>query len=196
MPLHYKKALLRIFDQRYKRVDLLQLEKRYCLTVTGFGFDGEVAQATNKANYKRWLNQFGLGSLSYVFSMLNVLRSYRPTSIKLRVDKEELSFSDVWLVAVANSPNYAGGVRICPQAVQDDGELNICIVHGLSKWRLLLLFVRAYRGTHINHRSVHLAKGKEVFIQTSEPVSVHSDGETILDRPVHLEIKKGALKVV
>ncbi|MCK0472201.1 diacylglycerol kinase family protein [Halalkalibacter sp. APA_J-10(15)] len=196
IPLQYRKALLRVFSHDQKKVDLLHLGQRYCLTVTGVGFDGKVAQTANEAKYKSWLNHFGLGGFSYVVSMLEVLRTYQPTKISLTVNGEKFALSDVWLVAVANAPNYAGGISICPQAVNNDGLLNICIVHGLSKWGLIRLFVRAYNGTHVLHRNVQVLTGKEVFIHSDKPVLVQSDGEIISESPIRMEIKEGALNIV
>ncbi|BAB05672.1 BH1953 [Halalkalibacterium halodurans C-125] len=197
IPMHYEKALHRIFENKQKKVDLLHLGQRHCLTVTGIGFDGKIAKTVNEAIYKNWFNQFGFGGLSYVLSMLEVLKDYRPTNIQITVDGKELFFSGVWLVAVANSPNYGGGIRICPEASYDDGLLNICVVHGMSKWQLLRLFPKAYKGKHVvMEQHVTLLTGKDVYVQSDTPVLVQSDGEPIMESPVRLQIKKGALSVV
>lgn len=196
IPMDYKKALRRIFENNPVKTDLLYTGSRYCLTVTGIGFDGKIAETVNRSFYKSWFNQLRLGKLTYVASMLEVLKTYKPTNVKITIDNEELFFSKVWLVAVANAPNYGGGIRICPEAVHNDGLLDICIAHGLSRWELLRLFPKAYKGGHLRDKKVSFFKGKDVYLQSDTPVLVQGDGELIMTSPVRLQIKKDALQVM
>lgn len=50
----------------------------------------------------------------------------------------------VWLIDVANFPNYGGGMIICPGASCSDGVLDICIVHGISRFGLLRIFPQVF----------------------------------------------------
>ncbi|SER40217.1 diacylglycerol/lipid kinase family protein [Salipaludibacillus aurantiacus] len=194
IPMDSLQALERILVNDPKQVDLLDLGSRYCLTVTGVGFDGQVAKTVNEAPYKKPLNQFRLGGLSYVVSMLETLTTYEPTRVHVTVDGVEKIYEDVWLVAVANSPNYGGGIHICPEASYNDGLLNLCIVHGIKKWELLWLFPQAYKGRHVN--KVTLLQGEEVYISSNPPVLVQSDGEQFMESPVYIRVEKNAIRVV
>ncbi|MFB4164310.1 diacylglycerol kinase family protein [Alteribacillus sp. JSM 102045] len=196
VPMNYLKALERIIANQTKQVDLLHLGQRYCLTVTGIGLDGQVAKNVNNGAYKKFLNQFRLGGLSYVISLLETLRDYNPTNVHITIDGKDMTFSKVWLVAVANAPNYGGGIMICPDASYDDGFLNLCIVHGIKKWELLRLFPKAYRGKHTTEKHVTFLQGKEVQVISGTPIMVHSDGEQMIESPIHIRIEKDALRVV
>ncbi|WP_026700804.1 diacylglycerol/lipid kinase family protein [Salibacterium aidingense] len=196
VPMNYLKALERILTNETEQVDLLHLGERYCLTVTGIGFDGQIAKNVSEAAYKKYLNHIRLGGLSYVVSMLETLRKYQPTNVRITMDGKEMMFFDVWLVAVANAPNYGGGITICPNASYNDGLLNLCIVHGMKKWELLRLFPKAYKGKHTTDENVTFLQGKEVYVSSGTPVLVHSDGEQMKERPIHIKIEKDALRVV
>ncbi|WP_018922764.1 diacylglycerol/lipid kinase family protein [Salsuginibacillus kocurii] len=196
VPNHYGQAFERIVANKTKQVDVLELEDKYCLTVTGIGFDGEVAKNVNRSSYKKYLNRLRVGGLSYVVSVLETLRTYQPTTVTITVDGNEMNFTDVWLVAVANAPNYGGGVMICPDATPEDGMLNLCVVHGSSKWELLRVFPQAYKGKHTTKDFVTLLEGKEVLIHSDPPVHVHSDGEEMKKSPLHIRVKKDALRVL
>ncbi|GIN14122.1 diacylglycerol kinase [Shouchella clausii] len=196
IPMNYSKALERIVLNNGIKVDLLNLGNRYCLTVTGIGFDGQIARNVNKAKYKRFLNHFRLGGLVYTVSMLATLRDYRPTKIDITVDGKEMTFSEVWLVAVANAPNYGGGIKICPDASYNDGMLNLCIVHDIKRWELLRLLPKAYKGKHTTDKNVTLLTGKEVYISSEKPVLVQSDGEQFTESPINISVVKDALRVM
>jgi len=196
VPMNGMKALERIFAHDAKQVDLLDLGGHYCLTVTGIGFDGQIAKHANASVYKRYFNQFRLGGVAYIASMLATLNTYQPTVVKVTMDGKVRKFYEVWLVAVANGPNYAGGIQICPGAVHDDGFLNVCIIHGLKKWELLRLLPKAYKGKHELENHVTFLKGKDAYIESNPPVLVQSDGELIMESPIHIHVEKDALRVV
>ncbi|SDH48800.1 diacylglycerol/lipid kinase family protein [Alteribacillus bidgolensis] len=196
VPMNPLKALERIIANEKKQVDLLHLGHQYCLTVTGIGLDGQIAKNVNDGAYKKFFNQLRLGGLSYVVSLLETLRDYKPTNVQITIDGVDMTFSNVWLVAVANAPNYGGGITICPDASYNDGFLNLCIVHGIKKWELLRLFPKAYRGKHTTEKNVTFLQGKEVQVSSGNSIMVHSDGEQMTVSPIHIRIKKDALQVV
>ncbi|WP_158736354.1 diacylglycerol kinase family protein [Alteribacillus sp. YIM 98480] len=196
VPMNPLKALERITANETKQVDLLHLGHQYCLTVTGIGLDGQIAKNVNDGAYKKFFNQLRLGGLSYVISLLETLRDYKPTNVQITIDGVDMTFSNVWLVAVANAPNYGGGITICPDASYNDGFLNLCIVHGIKKWELLRLFPKAYRGKHKSEKNVTFLQGKEVRVRSGTSIMVHSDGEQMAVSPIHIRIEKDALRVV
>jgi diacylglycerol kinase (ATP) len=196
IPMDYKKALERILMGKQRTIDVGRIGKEYCITVTGIGFDGKVAEVNNSSKYKNWLNFIRLGALSYGFSVLHVLLNYRPVNIQLKVDGKSFVFFNVWLIAIANIPNYGGGIRICPDACYNDGLFDICIVHNITKWELLRMFPKAYKGKHVFHPSVTMIKGKHVEVTSGWPVIVQSDGEILTKTPVNVMIQKEALLII
>lgn len=196
IPMDYKRALERILRGKKRKMDVGKIGEEYCMTVTGIGFDGKVAEINNTAKYKDLLNLVRLGDLSYGLSVLHALFQYRPVRIQLKIDGEVQSFSNVWFIAIANTPNYGGGIKICPDACYDDGLFDICIVHSITKWELLRTFPKAYKGKHVSHPSVTMIKGKQVEIIAEPPIIVQSDGEILTKTPVNVTIQKEALLIM
>jgi diacylglycerol kinase (ATP) len=196
IPMDYKRALERILRGKKRKMDVGKIDEEYCMTVTGIGFDGKVAEINNIAKYKDLLNLVRLGDLSYGLSVLHALFQYRPVRIQLKIDGEVQSFSNVWFIAIANTPNYGGGIKICPDACYDDGLFDICIVHSVTKWELLHTFPKAYKGKHVSHPSVTMIKGKQVEIIAEPPIIVQSDGEILTKTPVNVTIQKEALLIM
>ncbi|MED5052146.1 lipid kinase [Anoxybacillus sp. UARK-01] len=196
IPMDYKRALERILRGKKRKMDVGKIGEEYCMTVTGIGFDGKVAEINNIAKYKDLLNLVRLGDLSYGLSVLHALFQYRPVRIQLKIDGKVQSFSNVWFIAIANTPNYGGGIKICPDACYDDGLFDICIVHSITKWELLRTFPKAYKGKHVSHPSVTMIKGKQVEIIAEPPIIVQSDGEILTKTPVNVTIQKEALLIM
>ncbi|GMB09863.1 YegS/Rv2252/BmrU family lipid kinase [Thermolongibacillus altinsuensis] len=196
IPMDYKKALERILMGEQRKMDIGRINNEYCITVTGIGFDGKVAEVNNASKFKNLLNFIRLGDLSYAHSVLHVLLKYRPVNIQLKVDGKTLTFFNVWLIAIANTPNYGGGIKICPDACYHDGLFDICIIHSMTKWELLRNFPKAYKGKHVSHPGVTMLKGKEVEVISEWPVIVQSDGELVTKTPVNVTIQKEALLII
>ncbi|MFT0824000.1 diacylglycerol kinase family protein [Bacillus swezeyi] len=197
IPLNYKKALKHLLKGECTTVDIGCLNSTFFSTVVGVGFDAEVAKVTNDSNYKKLLNCVRLGNLSYYASVLRVLFHYKPADIFLKIDSKHYQIQNVWLVAIANTPFYAGGLLICPNAKYQDGLFNICLVHGVSKWKFLKLFLYVFKGKHTAFSNVvNIYEGKEVEIYSVASLSAHGDGEIIGQTPARLKIEHNVLSVI
>ena len=196
IPGNVSQALSRVFAGNPKKIDVLQLGDRYCLTVAGIGFDGEVAKTVNEASFKKWLNVLKLGRLVYTASVFRVLTSFKPVDVTLTIDGSKQQFSDVWLTAVANAPNYGGNIRICPEAVNDDGCLDICVLHSTHKWPLLRQLPNIFSGKHSANEHISFLKGKKILVEADVPLLVQSDGEVVGETPVEVEVAAKALLVL
>ncbi|WP_096440210.1 diacylglycerol/lipid kinase family protein [Alteribacter populi] len=197
IPKDYKEALHRIIQGEPLAIDVGQVgDNNYCITVTGIGFDGLVAEITNTSKHKIWCNRVGLGGLAYFLSIMKGLWQYKPSTVQIRVDEEERTFSNVWLIATATFPYYGGGIKICPEANYQDGLFDLCIVHNLSIWELLKVLPKAYRGKHTDHPSVTMLRGKNIEIRSEPALIIHSDGEIMGKTPLTLSVVKGGLQVL
>ncbi|MFD1436687.1 diacylglycerol/lipid kinase family protein [Kroppenstedtia eburnea] len=191
IPLHPKQALHRVLRNQMKQMDTARIGARSLIGFGGIGFDGQVAKAVNQSSFSRRLGRF-----AYLLGFLQALKQYRPARVTLTTDGMEQVFEQVWLVAICNQPNYGGGMQICPGARHDDGLLNLCCVHGLSKGGLIKLFPSVYKGRHTSHPSVLLLKGRRITLRSDPPLVIHSDGEIIGETPLSIEIHPRSLAVL
>jgi len=196
IPKNYEKALNRILTEKPKLIDLGLIDTTYFCTVVGIGIDGEVAKKANSSLLKKVLNYLHLGQLSYIASALNVLVHYKPKDITLVIDQKRYNIPKVWLVAIANTPYYGGGLNICPEADCNDGLLDICIVHGMSKWELICTFPLTFTGKHLSSPSITLLKGKEIDVYSNSPLTVQAGGEIIGQTPVKMKIEPNSLYII
>ncbi|WP_106766247.1 diacylglycerol/lipid kinase family protein [Paenibacillus faecalis] len=197
IPSSPKKALDYLLTGAIQKIDLAQNGNRTFITVVGIGLDGKLAQNVNQSKYKKWFNRVRMGRLAYIVSFLQVFTRYRPSlSVSIQVDDKEMTFSDVWLIAVANIPNYGGGMNICPHASYTDGFFDICIVHGVSRFEALRLFLRVITGKHTSCSGVSMLKGKKVKVLSSSEMIAHGDGEIIGETPIDISIRQEAIHII
>ncbi len=169
-----------------------KMGKGYFINGIGIGFDGEVAQLTNQAKYKKVLNKLKLGGLAYIISALKLLYRYKTKKVVIQVDHQQYQFDQVWLIAVCNSPYYGGGLKIVPNARPTDGELNLVVVSKFKPWQVLLALGSVYFGWHTRLKNVQMLRGRRIQILSSEPMLVHADGEVIGTSPLNITVEKEA----
>ncbi|WP_261179206.1 diacylglycerol kinase family protein [Anaerobacillus sp. CMMVII] len=145
---------------------------------------------------KQWLNYIKLGNLAYVVGVLKGVFSYTPKDMVITIDGKKKTFSNVWLIAIANTPYYGGGLKICPEADNTDGTLNLCIAHSLSKLEILMFFPLVFLGKHTLHRSVSTEKGQVIEISSNDSVLVQADGEMLDQTPISIFVQKQKFNVI
>jgi diacylglycerol kinase (ATP) len=172
-------ALKKLLQGKIKEVDIIYVNGEPCTTVVGIGFDAKVTDITNRSNIKKWLNYLNIGKLAYVAGVLRSLFSFKPKEVVITVDGKKKNYPHLWLIAIANTPFYGGGLKICPNAEETDGILSICIADSLSKLEVLLLFPLIFLGKHTVHPGVTFITGRKIEISAKLPLLVQADGEVL-----------------
>jgi diacylglycerol kinase family enzyme len=92
------------------------------MLVAGFGIDGLALERTDARLKRR------LGAIGVALGALRAIPSYRPFRGQLRVDGIDAWEGTAAEVVVANTRLYANVIRVAPDAVADDGLLDVTIV--------------------------------------------------------------------
>lgn len=145
----------------------------------GIGFDAGVCHEVGITPMKKILNKIGLGKLVYLFVALKQLIFLNPSPMTLIMDddkKEE--FSKVYFTAVMNQKYEGGGFKFCPAASPSDGYLDVIVVDGLSKPKVLCCLPTAFFGKHTHFRGIHIFRCKKIDIHSAIALPVHKDGES------------------
>jgi len=176
--------------------DLLSGADGFTLTAVASGFDAQVAENVNASRYKRLCNAIGVGQLAYIIGILHTLITFKPCRVKVACDGNEHVYDKAWLVSVCNLPSYGGGLLICPQARADDGQLDVCVVHGCSRGQLLRLFPTVVKGNHVSLPFVSMLRGRSVAVHFAEARHAIGDGESLGSEALAVRCEPGVLRVL
>ncbi|SFJ22287.1 diacylglycerol/lipid kinase family protein [Thermoflavimicrobium dichotomicum] len=191
IPRDPEQALERILRHQVRLIDTADLGGKVLVGFTGIGFDAQIADLANKSSLKRFFRKF-----IYLVFLLRCLWTYRPTKVTISLDGKSYHYDGVWLIAINNTSFYGGGMKICPDAQNDDGWLDICCVKYCRPRTLLRVFPQVYKGTHINHPFVSIHRGKEITVQSERPLIIHVDGEIYGTTPLSVTIRPKSLRIL
>lgn len=172
-----------------------ELQETYFMNNMGVGFDAVVAKESNESDMKRLLNRISLGRLVYVYILIKKLLTFRCVPIELSIDGKDYRYESAWFVTVSNQPYYGGGMKIAPDALPDDGLLDVTVVHELSRWKLLVVFISVFWGKHTVFKEVEQFTGKYISIRSNDEVLTHADGEVIGHTPLKVQACPKALNI-
>ena len=176
-----------------KKTDILKLNNnRYCVNILNCGFDATVAK---NLDIFRKLN-FLSGKAKYNISLLYTLLRNKNYKFKIRIDKKKTYKGSFTLAVIANGKYYGGGVKPCPEAIPNDGILNICIVDATSFFDKIRLLPKYKRGEHLNLKQVHIEKASDITIVSNLKFPASIDGEVIYTKKIHAKIEKDAINVI
>jgi YegS/Rv2252/BmrU family lipid kinase len=172
-----------------RRVDVGQVNDRFFATISGVGFDAEVAHLVN--GWPRWVK----GKTVYVAGILWTLATYRPVESQIILDGREQRVK-LFLLAAANTNWYGGGMYMAPHARIDDGLLAVVYATDLSKLEALAVLPKVFSGRHLQHPKVAHMSVRDVRVESSSPLVVHADGEIVGRVPVTFRIVPHAIEVI
>ncbi|SCX54839.1 diacylglycerol kinase [Klenkia marina] len=162
--------------------------ERWWATVLCCGLDSAVSDRVNRLRWPR-------GPRRYDVAIAVELARLRPRSVRLTLDGVSTDH-EVTLVAVGNTPFYGGGLRICPDADPADGLLDVTVVGAVGRLELVRTRPRLADGTHVTHPAVRVLRGREVLLDSPEPLTTWADGEPVGPVPVRSVVVPGALTVL
>ncbi len=168
---------------------------RYFDNNLGMGFEAQVTVESYKIVRLR-------GFAVYLLAVIKALRAYRHPHVQIRWctpqgQTRQINQSAL-LVSVGNSRRTGGGFYITPDAVVDDGMLDLAFARGLNTPQILALLPQVMAGAHRNHPAVHLTRCTAVTILSDISVPLHTDGEVITEqaRAVSITMEPKRLQVL
>lgn len=165
-------------------------EVRYYDNIADIGIGGAVVDRVNRTT--KVLGGFA----SFLIATVATFWSYRnkPTRVVIGEGPErELVTSNV---VVANCQYFGGGMCILPQAVPDDGWLDVLIMKDFSRAEAYANVLRVYNGSHLQHPKIEVFRAKRVTVTSPEPLLLDIDGEYAGRAPAEFTIVPQALRVL
>ncbi|MGD7787363.1 diacylglycerol/lipid kinase family protein [Propionibacteriaceae bacterium Y1700] len=173
------------------RVDTADGDVRWVGSIVASGFDALVNARANAMTFPK-------GALQYPAALFAELATFRPLHYAITVDGVRRELESM-LIAIGNTTSFGGGIKMCPEADPTDGQLDLTVIHPVSRRLLLRMFPQIYTGTFVSLDEVELLRATTVELDGSyadgRPLQVMGDGEALATAPVTLTLVPGAAQV-
>ncbi len=183
--------LIRTMDGREKTIDVAKVNEDFYINIASLGFDGEVADMTNK------LKRIPLyaGKFAYLSGVFFTLVKCTRHRLSINIDGHVMD-EEVLLTAVANGKYYGGGMKAAPNADISDGLLEICLIKRIGRLKIIMLLPKFIKGLHGSIPEVSFHKAARVEVTCHDKTPVNIDGEVKFAKKAVFEIIPAAIRFV
>ncbi len=165
-------------------------KRRYFINIAGLGFEALVVKKTNRQKDKGRSN-----NTIYFYNLLTSLISYIKTDVDIIID-ERKTRCKVFSVNVGNGRYCGGGMRQTPDALPDDGLLDITVIKDMGRIEVIRNLKILYDGTILSHPKVDGYRADNLRVESESLLYAEADGESLGHTPVDFGIIPSAIKVV
>ncbi len=166
-------------------------QSRYIANVAGVGFDAfvirKLTHLQKKGRTSRW---------RYTWCMIRSFFRYKSTGIKVWVDDRLVHNNLLLSVALGICKYNGGGIQQLPEAVADDGMLDLSLIRPVHFWHILFRLRYLFNGGIYRIRHVLRERGSRIRIESSPEVSVEADGELLGETPLEFSVVPKAIRIV
>lgn len=184
-PLH---AINQIADGKVLAIDTLEINGRFAVNVSGFGFDGFVAWLFNNSQ-KRGLSNYTKIALREYFK-------YPYAEFKINYDDKALE-TKAHMIVIANGSQFGNAAIISPLANITDGKLEMIAVTRPGLLKIPEMFYRLFTGNLKDNKYLQTYHCHSFTAESNRPLHLHIDGEAV-DPLSKIEVKlnKNSLYVI
>jgi YegS/Rv2252/BmrU family lipid kinase len=165
-------------------------EKRYFINIAGLGFESLVVRKTNRQKDKGKSNK-----AIYFYNLLSSLIAYKNTLCDIIIDGKKET-GKVFSINIGNGRYCGGGMRQTPEALPDDGLLDITVIREIGRIEIIRSLKLLYDGTILSHPRVDGYRSNNLIVTSEQPLYLEADGESLGHTPAEFGIIPSALKVV
>lgn len=188
IPLDTKSAVELIGSGKETTIDACNVNGKFFFCASGMGYDALVAHSFASSKKR--------GFFTYIkLSVVNFF-SYKPQHYKIDIDGKKVE-TDAFIVSIANGSQYGNNAYIAPQAIINDGYMDLVIIKPVPLFVMPLLGIKMFNKTLPSSKHVEVYKGKQISIERISTAPVHYDGEPgNMDAIVNYSIQQHAIKVI
>ena len=177
LPEDVDEAIDILLEGRTLEADVGLLNDRHFVNVSAGGFIAEVSDAVNPE-----LKSL-TGKFAYLIGGAQVIMNYEHVDVRARVvtaGGEAVEIEEgLEMFAVCNSRLVGGGRLIAPDAVINDGLLDVCLVAEMPTLEFVGLLTSVSAGEHVEDERVDYFRAREIDLRFSRRIKVNTDGEVL-----------------
>lgn len=174
-------SLPKILAGSFAAVDMIRINNSYAVNACTFGLDDLMK---------------GKGFIPSISTILR--RSFH--TIRIKADGIPLDTGSILLFILANGKYVSGGLHCTPQASNDDGRMDLCLVKNLSPTRLMKLLPTLASGGLADEPAFAgdtiLRHVKNLEIESPKELTLDLDGVRLTDKHFSIKLIPGGINVI
>jgi YegS/Rv2252/BmrU family lipid kinase len=174
--------------EKYTLSDVGAAGERFFVNVFATGMLADVSQRTDP-NLKNTL-----GLISYYLKGFSELPNLRPIPVRITCEAFNLE-ARIYFLLVMNGRSAGGFRRLAPDALINDGLLDVIIFREMPIMELAPLLIAVMTGQHPVNRNVISFKTAALRIESEQKIVTDMDGETGGKLPVEISVLHKRLRV-
>jgi YegS/Rv2252/BmrU family lipid kinase len=171
-----------------KLLDVGEVDGKSFVGIASVGFDSDANRIANEAKLIK-------GNLVYAYAALKALAKWKPAHFDVVIDGQHHEVTG-YSVGICNSKAYGGGMYAAPQAVLDDGLLDVILCAAHPKRDFLRNLPNVFKGTHLERPWFSCFTGKKIEVSSDRPFVMYADGDPLAELPATIEVRPRSLHVV
>jgi diacylglycerol kinase (ATP) len=175
-------AISIIRHHKIQSIDVGKVNGRYFFCTCGTGFDASVG--------KTFASDSRRGMMSYVRAIIHQYITYSPKSYILETENKEVTLK-AFLITFANAGQYGNNAYIAPNALIDDGLLDMCVLSPFPKASTLDLGLRLFFKNIDQSPYIEIMRVTKATIRRKkgQKMVLHVDGEPVAKKKKKLKIR-------
>ena len=166
-----------------KCLDMIRVNDSYAVNACTFGL-GEMMEG---------------GAPRLMHSLSAVLRrSFR--SVRVTADGMPVDAGAVLILTVSNGRYSSGGMLFAPQAVNDDGRMDICVIRNMPPTRIMKVLPPFIQGRMADEPSlagdIVVRKAKSMKIESAKDITLSVDGIPLTGKEFNIRVIPSAVRMV
>lgn len=193
LPTKVEDALEIIARGRTKAVDIVRVtsdQVRYFVNVSAGGFSGLVDEKLTPEIKQTW------GPLAYLRCAAAALPELRAYETAIVFDDAETISMDLYNVIIANGRYVAGGIPVAPEAIIDDGMVDVFLIPEKPKPELTVHVAQILLGKHMGNEAIVYRRAAKVAVNSKPGMWFNVDGELVGNEPALFEVLPGAMHFI
>jgi len=190
IPLQVPDALAIIQQHKIQNIDAGMVNGKYFFCTCGTGFDASVGKKFSRETRRGWM--------SYVRATIHQYITYSPKTYVLKTSNKKVKLR-AFLVTFANSGQYGNNAYIAPNALINDGFLDLCILRPFPRTSTLSLGLRLFFKNIDQSPYLEVMKVKKASLRRKgkKKLTIHLDGEPMsMKGPLKFKVVPEALQVM
>jgi YegS/Rv2252/BmrU family lipid kinase len=187
IPMNLRKAMQVINRGHVKTIDTFNVNDETAINVAGIGYAAHIAHEFSKFKKRGFSN--------YLKIAVKDSFKYKSQPCEIVVNGETKKLN-AFIIDIANGTQWGNNAVIAPQAKNDDGLLDLCVVRDFPFINFPVMASRLFTKSVHRSKFVEIIKIKEATIRQEKTIA-HIDGEPyMIGNELKVKVNPLSLKVI